>query len=148
MSVRLESICPPPPARRNRVSTRLRCSEDVAGRVSWEAMRSATRSPSPVRVGDVLLAAVPALVERALAPVQDADLASTLRRVVSKDLIARRPRSLAILTLGGALLAGTLAGCASTGTIADSDASSSTVEATPLGRRPIGAQGEAYDHYV
>ncbi|HKX05916.1 MAG TPA: DUF721 domain-containing protein, partial [Methylomirabilota bacterium] len=30
-------------------------------------MRSATRSPSPVRVGDVLLAAVPALEERLLA---------------------------------------------------------------------------------
>ena len=30
-------------------------------------MRSATRSPSPVRVGDVLLAAFPALQERLLA---------------------------------------------------------------------------------
>src|SRR5438445_1567105 len=225
MSVRLESICPPAPARRIRASTRLpiqwstpfsglRCSEDVAGRVSWDAMRSATRSPSPVRVGDVLLAAVPALEERllaerirlgwraavgadlsrrsrpgelkggtltimvdnspwlqelsmrsaevlsavrarfgpsvtalrlslagpapsperparratpptgssrldpdetalvesALAPVQDADLASTVRRLMSKDLIARRPRGSVALALGGTVLAAALAG--------------------------------------
>src|SRR5207245_10957942 len=52
-----------------------------------------------------------ALVESALAPVQDADLASTVRRLMSKDLIARRPRGLVALALGGAALAATLAGC-------------------------------------
>src|SRR5258707_10442818 len=56
-----------------------------------------------------------ALVESALAPVQDADLASTVRRLMSKDLIARRPRGLVALALGGAALAATLAGCASGG---------------------------------
>src|ERR1700687_6179624 len=116
-------------------------------------MRSANRSPSPVRVGDVLLAALPALQERllaerirlgwgatggadlsrrsrpraakagppphrerparratpptgssrldpdetalvesALAPVQDPDLATTVRRLMSKDLLGRPPR--------------------------------------------------------
>ncbi|HEV3345994.1 MAG TPA: DciA family protein, partial [Methylomirabilota bacterium] len=126
---------------------------------SVTSVRLSLAGPAPAAPGPARRATPPtgstrldpdeaALVESALAPVQDADLASTLRRVVSKDLIARRSRSLAILALGGAILAGALAGCASTGTIADSDASSSTVEATPLVRRPIGAQGEAYDHYV
>ncbi len=90
-----------------------------------------------------------ALVESALAPVQDADLASTVRRLMSKDLIARRPRGLVALALGGAALAATLAGCASGGTgPADPGAPTAAVEAAPIGRRPIGAQGEAYDHYV
>src|SRR5260370_883647 len=104
-------------------------------------MRSANRSPSPVRVGDVLLAALPrldpdepALVGSALAPVQDAALAGTVRGLMSKDLTARRPRGLVALALGGTVLAAALAGCASGGTDpAAPSRSTATVEPAPVG---------------
>src|SRR5512144_729359 len=79
-----------------------------------------------------------ALVERALAPVQDAELARTVRRLVSRDLIARRARGLTALVLGGAALAGTLAGCATT----ESSQAEPVIATAPAVRRPIGAQGE------
>src|SRR5260370_27834696 len=57
-----------------------------------------------------------ALVESALAPVQDADLASTVRRPMSQDLIARRPPALVALALAGTALAPTPPRCRTAGT--------------------------------
>ena len=86
-----------------------------------------------------------AIVEGAAAPVRDEALASTVRRVVSKGLIARRGGALA-----GLLLAlGAIAGCATTQTSeAEPTPVPKTITIVPPGRRAVGAQGEAYDHYV
>src|SRR5260370_959685 len=125
-------------------------------------MRSANRSPSPVRVGDVLLAALPALQERLLAE----RIRLGWRAAVGADLSRRsRPGELkaGTLTIMGdnpprlqelsmrspEVLRPVRARFASGGTgPADPGGPTAAVEAGPIVRRPIGAQGEAYDHYV
>src|SRR5580704_2555729 len=109
--------------------------------VERPAPRRAAARPEPARLD----AQEHALVEQATAPVRDAALATAVRRVMTKDLIARRARALTLL-VGAIGLAGALAGCATTDS---GQAESGPALAQPLpGRRAVGAQGEAYDHYV
>src|SRR5260370_1400675 len=90
-----------------------------------------------------------ALVESALAPVQDADLASTVRRLMSKDLIARRPRGLVALALGGTVLAAALAGCPSGGPAPPAPPRATPpAETAAAGRPRHAAPGEAGAHHV
>ena len=115
----------------------------TALRLSLAGPAPATRRPAPPRAAPPasprpLDAEERALVDRALEPVHDAALASTVRRVVAKDLIARRGRALVAVVLGGAALAGVLGGCASTAT---GPAESASL-AGSFARRPIGARRE------
>jgi hypothetical protein len=88
-------------------------------------------------------------VEQAAAPVQDSALASTVRRVMTKDLIARRGRALLAVAVSGVALAGSLAGCAATrSTQAEPAPITRSVPVVAPSRRAIAAQGQAYDHYV
>ena len=84
-----------------------------------------------------------ALVESALAPVADRGLASTVRRLVSKDLVARRARSLAILVLTGGALAATLAGCATAGGGETESTPPAIIAVTPAARRPDRGPGRS-----
>src|SRR5258706_2697291 len=85
-----------------------------------------------------------ALVEDAAAPVRDEALASTVRRIMAKGLIARRGGAVPRLLFR----AGTLAGCATAQTSEGEPVGPKSITIVPPGRRAVGVQGEAYDHYV
>ena len=76
------------------------------------AERPAAPRPGPSATAPSLDADEAAVVERAVEPVHDRDLATTVRRIVAKGLLARRGRGLAALAVGGATLAASHAGCA------------------------------------
>ena len=83
-----------------------------------------------------------ALVEGAAAPMRDEALASTVRRIMAKGLIARRGVGAAWRSCSWRAA---LSSCATAQT---GPAESQTVTIVPPGRRPVSGQGQAYDHYV